>query len=159
MYMSQIEKLMNVKEEKKVAGRIQGRYTAEGVDRIKAFKEYMKLNDKSPIDEVESNIEELRKIEETLSNKQNLTDSDFKKMEMVNVAILYNEALLMDNKEEAKAQSLYEVSNKIKAILSGERSEFRETQEQKHEYYKSLQKDAIEAISGQKIDLEKTKIL
>jgi hypothetical protein len=154
MYMSQIEKLMNVKEEKKVAGRIQGRYTAEGVDRIKAFKEYMKLNDKSPIDEVESNIEELRKIEETLSNKQNLTDSDFKKMEMVNVAILYNEALLMDNKEEAKAQSLYEVSNKIKAILSGERSEFRETQEQKHEYYKSLQKDAIEAISGQKIDLE-----
>ena len=154
MYMSQIEKLMSVKEEKKVAGRIQGRYTVEGVDRIKAFKEYMKLNDKSPIDEVEENIKELKKIEDTLSNKQNLNDSDFKKMEMVNVAILYNEALLMDNKEEAKAQSLYEVSNKIKAILAGERSEFRETQEQKHKYYKSLQKDAIEAISGQKVDLD-----
>ena len=153
MYMEQIDKLMSVKEEKKVAGRIKGMFTPEGVDRVKAFKEYMSLNEKSPIDQIEQNIKNLKAEESRISQKQNQTSDDFAKLEMINTAIMYNESLLMDNKEEAKAQSLSQVVNQIRLIMAGERSEFRQTQEQKHEEYKSMQKSAIEAISGQKIDL------
>jgi hypothetical protein len=151
--MDGIKKLVDVKAETKVAGRIQGRFTPEGVDRIKAFKEYMSLDEKSPIDQVEKNINDLKGIAQAIDDKQNPTIEDFKKLEMVNAAIKYNEALLLENKDEYKVQSLAEVLTTVKSILAGERSEFAEYQQQRHEYYQSIQQDAIQAITGESVNL------
>jgi hypothetical protein len=73
---------------------------------------------------------------------------------MIDIALLYNGALNMDNKSQSKSISLEEVARKIKIVLSGARSEFREAQRAKHERYIQEQQDALESITGLKVNLK-----
>ena len=152
--MAEVKNLMDVKTEKKEGGRMKGRFTAEGVDRINNFKEDMSLNEKSPLDEVDGKIDELNKEKSALENKINLTEEDLKRLEMINIALLYNSALNMDNKSQAKSKTLEEVARNIKIVLSGEKTEFKDAQEAKHERYIQEQQDALESITGLKVNLK-----
>jgi len=152
--MAEVKNLMDVKTEKKEGGRMKGRFTAEGVDRINNFKEDMSLNEKSPLDEVDGKIDKLNEEKEALENKIDLTEEDLKRLEMINIALLYNSALNMDNKSQAKSKTLEEVARNIKIVLSGEKTEFKDAQEAKHERYIQEQQDALESITGLKVNLK-----
>ena len=153
IYMTEIQKLMDVKAERKESGRMKGNFTADGVDRVNAFKNDMSLSEKSPLDQVDGKIEQLNEERREIEEKVDLTEDDLKRLEMIDIAILYNSALNMDNKSQAKVVSLEEVARKIKVVLSGEKSDFREAQKQKHERYIQEQQDALESITGIKVDL------
>ena len=153
IYMTEIQKLMDVKAERKESGRMKGNFTADGVDRVNAFKNDMGLSEKSPLDQVDGKIEQLNEEKREIEEKVDLTEDDLKRLEMIDIAILYNSALNMDNKSQAKVVSLEEVARKIKVVLSGEKSDFREAQKQKHERYIQEQQDALESITGIKVDL------
>lgn len=152
--MAEVKNLMDVKTEKKEGGRMKGRFTAEGVDRINNFKEDMSLNEKSPLDEVDGKIDKLNEEKEALENKIDLTEEDLKRLEMINIALLYNSALNMDNKSQAKSKTLEEVARNIKIVLSGEKTEFKDAQKAKHERYIQEQQDALESITGLKVNLK-----
>ena len=154
IYMAEVKKVMDVRTEEKESGRMKGKFTAEGVDRINQFKEDMSLDEKSPLDQIDSKIEELKKEKEQIEEKVDLTEEDLRRLEMIDIAMIYNSAITMDNKSQVKSISLEEAARKIKIVLSGARSEFREFQKAKHERYIQEQQDALESITGMKVDLK-----
>jgi predicted GNAT family acetyltransferase len=101
---------------------------------------------------INEKIESLRREFEELSEKNEITDEIAKRMHDIDTAILYNEALLMENDNPNKADTLVEVDGLIKNMLSLERDAYNEVIRQAKERYNRLKSEFLEDVSGVEVD-------
>lgn len=146
-----INKLLKTKLTTVVGARKKGRFTVEGQDRINKIKEDL-LTDKTEPEVIEKKINDLKEEYNKISNNNNLTEQQLNRMSDIDASIKYNEALLMDNDNPYKAETLAEVYENLKTILRDERSAYAETIVQAKERYNRLKGEVFEEVAGFNID-------
>lgn len=73
-------------------------------------------------------------------------------MQDIEIAILYNEALLMENDNPNKADTLVNVQNLLNNLLTLERESYNEVIRQAKERYNRLKSEFLEDVSGIEVD-------
>ena len=146
-----INKLLKTKLTTVVGARKKGRFTVEGQDRINKIKEDL-LTDKTEPEVIEKKINDLREEYNKISNNNSLTEQQLNRMSDIDASIKYNEALLMDNDNPYKAETLAEVYENLKTILRDERSAYAETIVQARERYNRLKGEVFEEVAAFDID-------
>jgi hypothetical protein len=120
----------------------------ELIDKIQADLDKLNANATT----INEKIESLRREFEELSEKNEITDEIAKRMHDIDIAILYNEALLMENDNPNKADTLVQVDGLIKNMLSLERDAYNEVIRQAKERYNRLKSEFLEDVSGVEVD-------
>ncbi len=107
---------------------------------------------KADADFISEKIESLRVEFSKLQEKNEFSDEDATRMQDIEIAILYNEALLMENDNPTKADTLVNVQNLLNNLLTLERESYNEVIRQAKERYNRLKSEFLEDVSGVKVD-------
>ena len=107
---------------------------------------------KATAESISKKIETLRSEYDKLESKDEMTDKDAARMQDIDTAILYNEALLMENDNPNKADTLSQVQGLLKNMLTLEREAYNDVIRQAKERYNKLKSEFLEDISGVKVD-------
>lgn len=134
------------------AGRLKGKMLVEGQERIDRLKNDIALDDKSDPEVIEKKMSELQKEYDKLSSENVLTESQMDRIADIQLAMLYNEALLMDNTNPLKVDTLSEVAENLKQVVIGERSVYKEAMAEATARYNNLKNEFFEDVAGFKVD-------
>lgn len=146
-----IEKLLNIKLKKLESGRLKGNFLPEDQDLIEILRGNL-LSEDASIEDVQSSIDSLRSKYSELDSKNNLTQREYDEMVMLDIAINYNNSLLMDENDVSKLQSLNYVKGAIEDVLTGARIEMKIALAQQKEYYNKIKGEFFKDVTGLDID-------
>jgi len=114
-----------------------------------------KLNVQSK--EIEDKVIELRTEFNKLQSQNEITKEDQDRMYDIDVAIKYNDALLMENTNPAKAEEFGAVEELLKNMLTVERQAYNEVIKQAKERYNNIKSEFFKDVSGVDINFNDTK--
>lgn len=146
-----IEKLLNIKLKKLESGRLKGNFLPEDQDLIEVLRGNL-LSEDASIEDVQASIDSLRSKYNELDSKNNLTQREYDEMVMLDIAINYNNSLLMDENDVSKLQSLNYVKGAIEDVLTGARIEMKMALAQQKEYYNKIKGEFFKDVTGLDID-------
>jgi len=151
-----IDKLLKTPTTRMVSGRRVGRVSVSLQNILGSL-----TNKKSPmlVDEGMSaqNIEDLMQKQEKrfnkLSVKTALTQEESDEMNALSIALMYNEAMLMEDNNPHKVDALAAVRDNLRTLISTGRSQMRGEIDAQRAYYEHLISDAYNGITGEELDL------
>ncbi|UCD07403.1 MAG: hypothetical protein JSW41_00255 [Candidatus Aenigmatarchaeota archaeon] len=149
--LSRVEKQLSTKTTKLVGARVKGKLLPEAQKRIEKIKADMLAQDSS-VESVTEKIDKLREEREQLMNANEITDEQVKRIFDIDMAILYNESILLENTDSYKADTLKDVYNRLKSTFKEERNEYVEAIKAAKERYNAEKSQIFEEVSGVKID-------
>ena len=149
--LSRVEKQLSTKTTKLVGARVKGKLLPEAQKRIGKIKADMLAQDSS-VESVTEKIDKLREEREQLMNANEITDEQVKRIFDIDMAILYNESILLENTDSYKADTLKDVYNRLKSTFKEERNEYVEAIKAAKERYNAEKSQIFEEVSGVKID-------
>jgi hypothetical protein len=149
--LSRVEKQLSTKTTKLVGARVKGKLLPEAQNRIEKIKSDMLAQDSS-VESVTEKIDKLREEREQLMNANEITDEQVKRIFDIDMAILYNESILLENTDSYKADTLKDVYNRLKSTFKEERNEYVEAIKAAKERYNAEKSQIFEEVSGVKID-------
>jgi len=149
--LSRVEKQLSTKTTKLVGARVKGKLLPEAQKRIEKIKADMLAQDSS-VESVTEKIDKLREEREQLMNANEITDEQVKRIFDIDMAILYNESILLENTDSYKADTLKDVYNRLKSTFKEERNEYVEAIKAAKERYNTEKSQIFEEVSGVKID-------
>lgn len=152
-----IDKFRQTKTTTVQAGRVKGKMLVESQERIDKIKEDISLDNKSSVDSVERKIQSLQQEYGKLMMKDVLSESEMNRVEDIQMALQYNEALLMDDTAPIKTETLSEVSQALKDVVAGERTIYKEAMTEATKRYNKLKNDFFQDIAGFKVDFNDPK--
>ena len=147
-----INKFKDVKTTSVQAGRVKGKVLVESQERIDKIKSDISLDNNSSVEAVQKKVEGLQAEFESLMMEDNPSEQDINRVSDVQMAIQYNDALLMEDTDQVKADSLSEVSEALKQVVAGERTVYREAMAAATKRYNKLKNNFFEAVSGFSVD-------
>jgi hypothetical protein len=149
---SSINKFKNVKTTSLQSGRVKGKMLVESQERIDKIKSDISLDNKSSVEDIQKKISELQTEFGSLMMKDNPSEKDLNRVSDVQMAIQYNEALLMEDTAQVKADSLTDVAESLKQVVAGERTVYKEAMAAATKRYNELKNNFFEAVAGFKVD-------
>ena len=149
--LSGVEKQLSTKTTKLVGARVKGKLLPEAQKRIEKIKSDMLAQDSS-VESVTEKIDKLREEREQLMNANETTDEQVKRIFDIDMAILYNESILLENTDSYKADTLKDVYNRLKSTFKEERNEYVEAIKAAKDRYNTEKSQIFEEVSGVKID-------
>ena len=144
---SQIKKLLATKTTKVDSGRVMG-ITTIGVQEDLATLNDMLIDDGMSEDNKQDLFSKQVNEYQTLNSKYDLTDEDIRRLQLLEIANAYNEAMLLDDNNPVKVESLTMARDRINIMITVGRSEFNANQKIKHQQQKKNVVDILEAITG-----------
>jgi hypothetical protein len=144
---SQIKKLLATKTTKVDSGRVMG-ITTIGVQEDLATLNDMLIDDGMSEDNKQDLFSKQVNEYQTLNSKYDLTDEDIRRLQLLEIANAYNGAMLLDDNNPVKVESLTMARDRINIMITVGRSEFNANQKIKHQQQKKNVVDVLEAITG-----------
>jgi GNAT superfamily N-acetyltransferase len=150
---SQIKKLLATKTTKVDSGRAMGITTIDVQEDLAALDEMLIDDGMSEQNKEDLLLKHLNEYQ-TLSSKYDLTDKDIRDLQLLKIAIAYNEAMMLDNDNPVKVESLTLARDRMTVMITVGRSEFKAAQAAKHQAQKKNVVDLIEAITGEPVPFD-----
>jgi GNAT superfamily N-acetyltransferase len=150
---SQIKKLLATKTTKVDSGRAMGITTIDVQEDLAALDEMLIDDGMSEQNKEDLLLKHLNEYQ-TLSSKYDLTDKDIRDLQLLKIAIAYNEAMMLDNDNPVKVESLTLARDGMTVMITVGRSEFKAAQAAKHQAQKKNVVDLIEAITGEPVPFD-----
>lgn len=147
---SQIKKLLATKTTKIDSGRVVGITTIDVQEDLAAIND-MLIDDGMSEDNKQDLFSKQVNEYQTLNSKYDLTDEDIRRLQLLEIANPYNEAMLLDDDNPVKVESLTMARDRINIMITVGRSEFKENQKIKHQQQKKNVVDILEAITGKPV--------
>jgi hypothetical protein len=144
---SRIKKLLATKTTKVDSGRVMG-ITTIGVQEDLATLNDMLIDDGMSEDNKQDLFSKQVNEYQTLNSKYDLTDEDIRRLQLLEIANAYNVAMLLDDNNPVKVESLTMARDRINIMITVGRSEFNANQKIKHQQQKKNVVDVLEAITG-----------
>ena len=144
---SRIKKLLATKTTKVDSGRVMG-ITTIGVQEDLATLNDMLIDDGMSEDNKQDLFSKQVNEYQTLNSKYDLTDEDIRRLQLLEIANAYNGAMLLDDNNPVKVESLTMARDRINIMITVGRSEFNANQKIKHQQQKKNVVDVLEAITG-----------
>lgn len=148
---NRIAKALNVKLNKLESGRLKGKILPEDQDLISGLISNMLTEEATPED-IENMSERLRKRYNELDSKNNLNQREYEEMILIDLALNYNNSLLMEDNDVLKLQSLEYVSSSIEDIKTGARMRMKFALTEQKEYYNQIKNEFFKDVTGLDID-------
>lgn len=142
-----IKKLLETKTTKVESGRRMGTTTIQVQDAIASINEELVSPDMAP-DKIAETMERQLKEFDELTSEFSLDEEDVMRAQVLQIAMLYNEASLMENNDPNKLDTLTQAKTQLAQLVLEGRSAFKDALSRQHEMYKQNVKDLIEAITG-----------
>ena len=146
----EFKKLLETKTTKVESGRRMGTTTIGTQDSLTELAEELVSTDMAPekmAEQLESQLTEFNDI----TSKYEITDEDVRRAQVLQIAMLYNEAALLENNDPNKVQTLTQATNQLASLVLEGRAQFKESLQLQHKFYKQNVKDAIETILGEEV--------
>ena len=150
---SQIKKLLATKTTKVDSGRAMGITTIDVQEDLAALDEMLIDDGMSEQNKEDLLLKHLNEYQ-TLSSKYDLTDKDIRDLQLLKIAIAYNEAMMLDNDNPVKVESLTLARDRMTVMITVGRSEFKAAQAAKHQAQKKNVVNIIEAITGEPVPFD-----
>ena len=144
---SRIKKLLATKTTKVDSGRVMG-ITTIGVQEDLDTLNDMLIDDGMSEDNKQDLFSKQVNEYQTLNSKYDLTDEDIRRLQLLEIANAYNGAMLLDDNNPVKVESLTMARDRINIMITVGRSEFNANQKIKHQQQKKNVVDVLEAITG-----------
>lgn len=144
------KKLLETKTTKVESGRRMGTTTLATQESLAELSEELVSTDMAPEKVAEQLASQLEEFNEVTS-KYDITDEDVRRAQVLQIAMLYNEAALLENNDPNKVQTLTQATNQLASLVLEGRAQFKESLQLQHKFYKKNVKDAIEAILGEEV--------
>ena len=141
------KKLLDTKTTRVDAGRRMGTTTVEVQEALATLPEMLVTEDMAPEKVSEMLSKQLVELNE-LASSYDLTDEDVSRMQLLQIAILYNEAALLENNEPVKLETLERANAALTSLILLGRQEFKAMVSAQHEKYKGNVAELIKAITG-----------
>jgi hypothetical protein len=142
-----IKKLLETKTTKVESGRRMGTTTIQVQDAIASINEELVSPDMAP-DKIAETMERQLKEFDELTSEFSLDEEDIMRAQVLQIAMLYNEASLMENNDPNKLDTLTQAKTQLAQLVLEGRSAFKDALSRQHDVYKQRIKDLIEAIIG-----------
>ena len=142
-----IKKLLETKTTKVESGRIMGTTTIQVQDALASINEELVSPDMAP-DKIAETMERQLKEFDELTSEFSLDEEDIMRAQILQIAMLYNEASLMENNDPNKLDTLTQAKTQLAQLVLEGRSAFKDALSRQHDVYKQRIKDLIEAIIG-----------
>jgi hypothetical protein len=142
-----INKLLETKTTKVESGRRMGTTTIQVQDALASINEELVSPDMAP-DKIAETMERQLKEFDELTSEFSLDEEDIMRAQILQIAMLYNEASLMENNDPNKLDTLTQAKTQLAQLVLEGRSAFKDALSRQHDVYKQRIKDLIEAIIG-----------
>jgi hypothetical protein len=146
-----IKKLLETKTTKVESGRRMGTTTIQVQDAIASINEELVSPDMAP-DKIAETMERQLKEFDELTSEFSLDEEDIMRAQVLQIAMLYNEASLMENNDPNKLDTLTQAKTQLAQLVLEGRSAFKDALSRQHEMYRQNVKDLIESITGKVVD-------
>jgi hypothetical protein len=155
----QVKKLLDTKATAIVEGRRVGRIGVDAQNQLA-----MLTSRENPMlaneDMSESQVEDMmtRHIEEynQLMAQTYLSEDDASRVQALSIAMMYNDAYMMENDNPNKIDTLQSVVDNMSTMIAAGRAEIREMLSQQRAKYKEMIAEAYSEITGEKLDMSET---
>ena len=148
---SVFDKLLGTKLKVKASARFKGKFLPNLQDAINKLKNNIITTNPTNEEDVtalNNKITELRKEFEKIKNKNVYTVDDEINLETLQIAILYNEARLMEDTNPHKSSTLDEASTLLKELFVQGRQQFKADMEQRRLNYNEKKRKLYKDVSG-----------
>lgn len=151
-----IDKLLKTPTTKMVSGRKVGRVSVSLQNILGSLtnkKNPMLVDDGMSAQNIEDLMQKQEKRFNELSVKTALTQEESDEMNALSIALMYNEAMLMEDNNPHKVDTLAAVRDDLRTLISTGRSQMRGELDAQRGYYEQLISDAYNGITGEELDL------
>ena len=148
---SVFDKILGTKLKVKASARFKGKFLPNLQDAINKLKNNIittNPTNEEDVTAINNKITELKKEFDKIKNKNVYSVDDEINLETLQIAILYNEARLMDDTNPHKSSTLDEATTLLKELFVQGRQQFKADMEQRRVRYNELKRKLYKDVSG-----------
>ena len=147
---SDLKKILATKTTRVESGRQMGSMTIEMQEDLAELNEALVDEGMSP-QQMSSTLSAQLSEYDALESSYDMTDKEARRMQILEISMMYNEAMILEDNDPNKVDSLASARDQLVAMIAMSRADFKAIKAAQSASYKQSVRDMVEAITGEAV--------